>query len=89
MLLDECPVKIFGVINADVKYIYFICDCLLVCCFDPGLCFRLYPARPVEECVVTLGGYGGKAFEVTPNEGTVVGAPLALTITPGTGEPVR
>lgn len=49
----------------------------------------VHPARPVEECVVTLGGYGGKVFEVTPDEGVVIGAPLALTIKPETGDPTR
>lgn len=46
-------------------------------------------ARPLEECVVTVGGFGGKIFEVTPDEGVVVGAPLALTIRPEAGDAVR
>lgn len=47
------------------------------------------PIRPLEECVVTLGGYGGNVFEVTPDKGMVIGAPLALTISPETGDSMR
>eukprot|EP00752_Nemacystus_decipiens_P004887 g4447.t1 len=50
---------------------------------------RTEASRPLEECVVTLGGYGGKVFEVTPNGGTVVGEPLALTVRPETGDHIR
>ncbi|CAN0229620.1 unnamed protein product, partial [Ectocarpus sp. 8 AP-2014] len=38
---------------------------------------------PLEECMVTLGGYGGRVFKVTPDG--EMGKPLALTITPQKG----
>ncbi|CAM9760566.1 unnamed protein product [Ectocarpus fasciculatus] len=40
--------------------------------------------RPLEECMVTLGGYGGRVFKVTPDGG--MGKPLALTIAPQEGK---
>ncbi|CAM9105086.1 unnamed protein product [Pylaiella littoralis] len=56
--------------------------------------------RPLEECIVTLGGFGGRVFEVAPSGALETadaaaaaaaaggGAPLALTVTPEQGDPV-
>lgn len=42
--------------------------------------------------MVTLGGYGGRVFEVAPSGGMETaggGAPLALTVTPEKGDSIR
>lgn len=46
--------------------------------------------RPLEECVVTLGGHGGRVFRVASDVGgTVIGLPLPLTVTPEGGAACR
>eukprot|EP00903_Cladosiphon_okamuranus_P010822 g10223.t1 len=49
---------------------------------------RAEATRPLRECVVTLDGCGGNVFEVAPNEGMVIGAPLALTVRPEAGDSI-
>jgi len=39
--------------------------------------------------VVTLGGFGGRVFEVAPHGRAKIGAPMALTVRPEEGEPAR
>lgn len=71
---------LFGVVPSDTsgptRVKLFSLTCVLF--------FFLSHGRPLEECMVTLGGYGGRVFKVAPDG--EMGKPLALTIAPQKGK---